>query len=124
MLAVNNPLEDWQPPTSQETARMARQESEGALDTLAGHLREAASQTLEWRPYADRLGIYHDGAPYVGLPPGDEDEQKLFDLEYGTEDVAPMAVMRNTLERHGPAIGNQLGRRLATRVLGDDRALD
>lgn len=119
MLAVNNPFEGWQPPSKQETARIARQESEDALEELAGHVRSQAALTPGWEPYAERLGVFHDGAPYVGLPPGDEDESKVFDLEYGTEDVGPSAFLRNTLDRHGPRISEHLGRRLTHRVIGD-----
>lgn len=119
MLRVENPLNGWQPPTARETARITREESEEALGELAGHLRAQAAVTPGWEAYADKLGVHADGGEtYVGLPPGDEDEQAAFDLEYGTSDQAPTALLRNTLTQHGPQIQRRLGQALQRRVLG------
>lgn len=117
MLAVNNPLDDWQPPLAKDMARIAREESETALGELAGHLRSQAAVTPGWEEYADRLGVQADEGLYVGLPPGDEDEEKVFDLEYGTEETGPSPLLRSTLSQHGLHIERQLGHAINHRVV-------
>lgn len=119
MLAVNDPFEDWEPPSSEEMRRIAREESEAALADLAAAARQQAGVTPDWERYAGKLGVFADGGEvYMGLQPGDEDEEKVFDLEYGTEKAGPTALLRNSLTSHGPRLGQQLAHRLTQRVLG------
>lgn len=119
MFAVNNPLEGWQPPSREERSRAVREESEAALGTLAGAVRTEAAGLPGWQEHADKIGVYADGGEsYVGLQPGDEAEQAVFDLEYGTETQAPTALLRNTLNRVGPRISRSLSTRLERRILG------
>lgn len=121
LFRVGDPFEGWQPPTVQDLQRIAREEGEGALEELGGHLRAAAAVTPGWEPYADRLGVHAaEGETYLGLEPGDPDEQAVFDLEYGTETQAPTGLLRNTLSRHGDALGSHYSSAVTRRLMGGD----
>lgn len=118
MLAVNNPFENWEPPTREQMQRIAREESEATLEDLARHVRHGASQTPGWERYAEKLGVYADGGEtYLGLQPGDEDEAAAFELEYGNEKQPPSAFLRNTLSAHDTRLGEHLGHRIINRVV-------
>lgn len=118
MLAVNNPFERWQPPTSAELRRIAREESEATLNDLAEVTREQARNNPDWAGYADKLGVYADeGEVFMGLQPGDEDEENVFDLEYGTPKQGPTGLLRNNLTAHGPRLSKQLGHRVTQRII-------
>jgi len=118
MLAVNDPFENWQPPSREEVQRIAREESETTLGELAHHVRRGAAHTPGWERYAGKLGVYADeGETYLGLQPGDEDEDEAFELEYGNERQPPSAFLRNTLETHNARLGEDLGHRLIHRVV-------
>ncbi|HET7110297.1 MAG TPA: hypothetical protein VFI41_05460 [Gemmatimonadales bacterium] len=117
MFAVKNPFEGWQPPTTAEVHRIAREESEAVLEDLAEHTRRQAATMPGWEPYADKLGVFADeGELYMGLQPGDEDEERVFDLEYGTEKSGPTALLRNSLSTHGPRLGTELAHRVTQRL--------
>jgi len=119
MLAVNDPFEGWQPPTDQELRQIAREESEAALEELAEAARQQAVMIPDWQRYAGKLGVFADeGEVYMGLQPGDEDEQAVFDLEYGTPKQGPTGLLRNSLTSHGPRIGRHLSHRVTQRIVG------
>lgn len=119
MLAVNDPFEDWQPPTSQELRQIAREESEAVLGELVGQTSREALAIPGWEKIAPKLGVFADGGQvYMGLPPGDEDEEAAFDLEYGTPAQGPTAVLRRSLSTHGPRLGRQFADRVTRRVMG------
>lgn len=119
MLRVENPFEGWQPPDDKAIQRMAREAGEEALEELGGHIRSAATVTPGWEDYSDRLGVFAEGGDtYLGLEPGDPDEEAVFDLEYGTETTGPTALLRNTLSQHGAAIGRSYSDRVTRRLVG------
>jgi hypothetical protein len=120
MLACNDPFEGWQPPSQAELQRIAREESEAILAELAQEARMAATATdlyPGWDRFNEKLGVYAaEGETYMGLPPGDEDENAAFDLEYGTLKTPPTALLRNTLTAHRSRLASELGNRLVRRV--------
>lgn len=126
MMRVEDPFDGWQPPTGRDLQRIAREEGEGALGELAGHVRAAAATTPGWEPYSDRLGVFAGaGETYLGLEPGDPDEQAVFDLEYGTETQAPTGLLRTTLSHHHAAIADAYSQRVTRRLMGGESdALD
>jgi hypothetical protein len=118
MLRVDDPFKGWQPPGRADLERIAREESEVALGDLAHEARSAAGQFPGWERHAEKLGVFADGGEtYMGLPPGDEDEQDAFDLEHGTLQQAPSALLRNTLSAHSRRLATDLGQRLVHRVV-------
>jgi len=117
VIEVNDPLEGWQPPRPEELAEIEREAGEEALGHLADSVSEDAAVTPLWEDFADEVGVHADGGEqYVGLPPDHPDHQKYFDLEYGTEDIAPTGFLRNALTRHGPEAGRVYGSQLLHRV--------
>lgn len=119
MLRVDDPFDGWEPPTMAELRQIAREESEAALGELTRATRQQAAVTPEWERYAGKLGVFADeGEVYMGLQPGDEDEEPVFDLEYGTEKTAPTGLLRTQLTLHGPRLGRQLAHRVTQRILG------
>jgi hypothetical protein len=116
MFRVNNPFEGWQPPTTQELTQIAREESEAVLAELADEARQAAHGA--WERYANKLGVFADqGETYMGLPPGDEDEEAAFDTEYGTDRRPPAPLLRTVLNSHQRRLEGDLSHRLVDRVV-------
>lgn len=117
MFRVTDPFEGWEPPTQDELRQINREVSEAALHDLAASVRDRARETPGWERHADKLGVYYDeGEPYMGLQPGDEDEEKVFDLEYGTPQTGPSGLFRDTLATHGPRIAKQMAYRITERI--------
>ena len=118
MLRVDDPFKGWQAPTAAELRRIAREESEAALEELAAATRQQAAFTPGWERYSEKLGVFADeGEVYMGLQPGDEDEEAAFDMEYGTSKQGPTGLLRTTMLRHGPRLGRQLGHRVTQRII-------